>query len=155
MALEANLHLAGVDAGTQPDILLPSQYFEPRRNQTPEQRLMIAVFHDALDCLDKYRFATDSHDRRLFDEAKEWFLADETGWPYSFECICSFLGLDSTAVRQRLCVEPAPQISTCDPDPEALETLRRWQFDPRLNGASRRRARTLVWKSQANGWDEA
>jgi hypothetical protein len=37
---------------------------------------------------------------------------------------------------------------------EALATLRRWQFDPRLDSASRQRASTLVWTFQPNGWDE-
>jgi hypothetical protein len=101
--MEANLQLAGVPVGmTQPDIILPSQHFGPRRTQAPEQRLMIAVLHDALDCLEKYRFATGRHGRRLFHDAKQWFLADEPEWPYSFECICGVLDLDSNAVRQRL-----------------------------------------------------
>jgi len=110
MAIEANLQLAGVPSSlTQPDIILPSQHFGPRRKQAPEQRLMIAVLHDALDCVEKYRFASSSHGRRLFHEAKQWFLADEADWPYSFECICGVLGLDSNAVRQRLRVAPEPQ----------------------------------------------
>ena len=37
---------------------------------------------------------------------------------------------------------------------EALAILRRWQFDPRLDSASRQRASALVWKFQPNGWDE-
>ncbi len=37
---------------------------------------------------------------------------------------------------------------------EALATLKRWQLDPRLDSASRERARALVWKFQPNGWDE-
>lgn len=37
---------------------------------------------------------------------------------------------------------------------EALATLRRWQFDPRLDTASRQRASALIWKFQPNGWDE-
>ena len=37
---------------------------------------------------------------------------------------------------------------------EALTTLRRWQFDPRLDSASRQRASALIWKFQPNGWDE-
>lgn len=110
MAMEANLRLAGVPIGMmQLDIVLPSQHFGPRRKQAPEQRLMIAVLHDALDCLEKHRCATDTHGRRLFHEAKQWFLADETEWPYSFECICGVLDLDSNAVRQRLRVAPEPQ----------------------------------------------
>jgi hypothetical protein len=67
---------------------------------------MIAVLHDALDCVEKYRFATNSRGRRLFHEAKQWFLADEVEWPCSFECICGVLDLDSNAVRQRSRVVP-------------------------------------------------
>lgn len=37
---------------------------------------------------------------------------------------------------------------------EALTTLRRWQFDPRLDSASRQRANALAWRFQPNGWDE-
>lgn len=107
MAIEANPQLAGVPSSlTRLDIILPSQHFGPRRKQAPEQRLMMAVLHDALDCLEKYRFATGAHGRRLFHEAMQWFLADETEWPYSFECICGALDLDSNAVRQRLRVVP-------------------------------------------------
>ena len=108
--MEANLQPAGVLRSlAQLDIILPSQHFGPQRKQAPEQRLMIAVLHDALDCLEKYRFATGSHGRRLFHEAKQWFLADETEWPYSFECICGVLDLDSSAVRRRLRMAPEPR----------------------------------------------
>lgn len=107
--MDADAHLAAVSLRTRLDVVLPSQYFGPQRKQEPEQRLMIAVLHDALDCLEKHRFATRIHDRRLFDEAREWFLANETEWPYSFECICGVLDLDSNAVRRRLRVAPDPQ----------------------------------------------
>lgn len=110
MAMEANLQLAGVPIGMmQLDILLPSQLFGPRRKQAPEQRLMIAVLQDALDCVEKHRSATDTHGRRLFSDAQQWFLANETDWPYSFECICELLDLDANAVRQRLRVAPECQ----------------------------------------------
>jgi hypothetical protein len=110
--MEANLQPAGVPVGmTQPDIILPSQHFGPRCTQAPERRLTIAVLHEALDCLEKYRFATGRHGRRLFHEAKQWFLADEPEWPYSFECICGVLDLDADAVRQRLRVAPEQRTS--------------------------------------------
>ena len=119
--MEANLRLAGVPTGMmQLDIVLPSQHFGPRRKQAPEQRLMIAVLHDALDCVEKFRCATDSQGRRLFQEAKHWFLADEADWPYSFECICGVLDLDADAVRQRLRVAPESQ-----PLPVSPAALRR------------------------------
>jgi len=142
---------------TRPDFVLPSQYVEPRRKPAPEKWLMIAVLHDALDCLEKYRSATDSHDRRLFREAKQWFLAHQIGWPYSFERICGVLDLDSNVVRRRLGVAPQPQTSSraaCGPPPEPLAALRRLQFDPTLDTASQQKASALIWKFQANGWDE-
>jgi hypothetical protein len=92
-----------------PDIVLPSQHFGPQRKQAPEQRLMIAVLHDALECVTKYRFATNTRSRRLFREAKQWFLANNAEWPYSFEGICGVLDLDANAVRQRLRVALALQ----------------------------------------------
>ena len=37
---------------------------------------------------------------------------------------------------------------------EALATLRRWESNPRLDSATRLRARALVWRYEPNGWDE-
>ena len=42
---------------------------------------MIAVLHDALNCIAKYHCATNTHGRRLFREAQLWFVADDTDWP--------------------------------------------------------------------------
>jgi len=101
--MEPNRRRTGMSTGMQQlDIILPSQHFGPRRKPAPEQRLMIAVLHDALDCVERYRSATNVHGRRLFDDAKQWFLAREMDWPYSFECICGVLDLDANCVRQRL-----------------------------------------------------
>ncbi len=101
--MEANKRLAGRLIGVmQPDIVLPSQHFGPQYRQAPEQRLMIAVLQDALDCVQKHRFAKDAHHRQAFREAKRWFLAEETDWPYSFERICGTLDLDANAVRRCL-----------------------------------------------------
>jgi len=103
MAIEANLQLSGVPSSlTQADIILPAQHFGPRRKVAPEQRLMIAVLHDALDCLAKSRSAQDTRGQRLFRETMQWFLSPDADWPYAFECICGVLDLDPDAVRQRL-----------------------------------------------------
>jgi len=107
--MEATPDRAGVLVRTtQPGAVLPSQCFGAPRRQEPEQRLMIAVLHDALACFEKHRFATTSRARRLFDGARAWFLADEPEWLYSFEYICGVLDLDSIAVRERLRVVSAP-----------------------------------------------
>lgn len=88
------------------DVLLPSQYYGGRRKFTPEQRLMVAVLHDVLDCVEKYRLALEPEGRRHFEEAKQWLFATEPDWPYSFQCICNALELDSGAVLQSLRVDP-------------------------------------------------
>lgn len=91
-----------LDSMVELDALLPSQYLGRRSDRVPERRLMAAIVHDAFECIEKHRFATDRHRRRLFEEARAWFLARETDWPYSFECICDTLEIDSAAVRARL-----------------------------------------------------
>jgi len=109
MTLEANLQPSGVlSSFTQANIILPSQHFGPQRKVEPEKRLMIAVLHDALDCLAKSRSATDNRGKRLFRETTQWFLSPDADWPYAFECICEVLDLDSDAVRQRLRVASHP-----------------------------------------------
>jgi len=89
-------------SSTLRDLATSSAHIAPRRKQAPEERLMIAVLHDALDCLEKYRFDTGRAGRRLFQQARRWFLADEPEWPYSFACICEVLDLDPNDVRLRL-----------------------------------------------------
>ena len=106
-----------LDSLMQLDSLLPSQYFPPRHKRTPEHRLMIAVFYEALHCLERHRFDTNLEGRRLFREAQDWFLADERDWPYSFECICEVLDLDADAVRECLGVLLQQQ---AHPRPEAV-----------------------------------
>jgi len=87
---------------SQLDILLPSQHLATSRRGTPEQRLMIAVLHDALDCIMKYELTTEGGGQRIFQEAKSWLLASEKHWPYSFDCICEVLDLDSEAILKQV-----------------------------------------------------
>ena len=125
--MEGNLRLAGLPAGMMRlDIVLPSRRFGSRRKQTPEQRLMIAVLQDALDCIEKYRYATDTHGRRLFQEAKQWFLADETDWPYSFECICGALDLDADAVRRACASRQSANRYPCHPTEKPVSKRKTW-----------------------------
>ena len=91
--------------------ILPSQFMRKPGKQAPEEQLMIAILHDAIDCIEKYRFATDTRRQRLFQEAKAWLLADESAWPYSFESICAVIELDATAVRERLRLTAMQQTS--------------------------------------------
>jgi hypothetical protein len=111
MTMDVNFRLTGLPASLMRlHIVLPSQHFTPQRKQAPEQRLMIAVLRDAVDCIEKHRRAADRQCHRRFREEAKWFLSEDTAWPFSFECICDALGLDPSAVRHspRLAPERQP-----------------------------------------------
>ena len=103
-----------LDSAVEPDIVLPAQYFTRRRTRTPEHRLMIAMVQDAVRCIAKYRLAHEPRHRALFAEARLWLLASETSWPYSFECICEALDIDSDAVRESLDFTSDREEPACD-----------------------------------------
>jgi|SRR5215468_1999367 len=89
----------------EPEILLPSQFFDRfggRSILEGERRLMLAVLEDAVSCFQKYAGATRPRGRRLFQEAEEWFMAEESTWPFSFESICPVLGINAEYFRSSL-----------------------------------------------------
>lgn len=103
MAMDVDWYLSGLPVDLfEPRVILPAQHFHPPRKLAPEHRLMMAVLGDAVRCVERHRFPTEARHRRLFDEAKQWVLAEEAHWPYSFERICAVLDLDADAVRHRL-----------------------------------------------------
>jgi hypothetical protein len=89
----------------EPEILLPSQFFDRFRGHSileAERRLMVAVLEDAVSCFQKYAGATRPRGRRLFQEAEDWLLEEDSSWPFSFESICSVLGISPEYFRQQL-----------------------------------------------------
>jgi hypothetical protein len=105
--MDANRSLTGVPIDlVQPHVILSAPHFTPPKTLAPERRLMMAVLDDAVRCVETYRGPTDARGRRLFHEAKQWLLAAEPYWPYSFERICAVLDLDANAVRHRLQLAP-------------------------------------------------
>ena len=95
---------------SRPDRVLPWHDLGPTpRKRGPEELLMIAVLNDALECLEKHRFATDGTKRRIFRQARRWFLDGDTEWPYSFERICGALDLDTTRLRRRIAIRATAQ----------------------------------------------
>ena len=92
----------------EPDVVLPLQFFStlPRQalRKRGEVRLLVAVIADAVECFQKYAFATDARSRRLFKEADEWIMAegqrsDDDTPVLSFEYACDVLGLDPGYLR--------------------------------------------------------
>jgi hypothetical protein len=89
----------------QPDTVLPSQYYAALRRKTiqePERRLVIAILEDAVDCYVKHMFSSDRRSQQLFLDAEEWFADDDREWPFAFENVCEFLGLEPGYMRNGL-----------------------------------------------------
>jgi len=89
----------------EPEILLPSQFFDRFRGRSileGERRLMLAILEDSVMCFQKYAGATRPRGRRLFQEAEEWLLEEDSSWPFSFEAICDVFGIDPDYFRANL-----------------------------------------------------
>ena len=89
----------------QPDMLLPSQFFDRMRRRSEfagERRLLIAVLEDAVDVYRKQIGAKDAHGQQLFREAAEWIEATDRTWIFSFENVCDVLDLDAGYLRRGL-----------------------------------------------------
>jgi len=63
---------------------------------------MFAVLEDAIMCFYKYALARNGRSERLFREAQDWILEQNSDWLFSFENICSTLRPDPTYLRRGL-----------------------------------------------------
>ena len=98
----------------QPDSLLPAQFFTTLKQKSHacgERRLMVAILEDAVDCFQKYLWATDNRSRHLWTEAEKWFLSDDDSWPFSFVNICHGLDLHPEFLRRGLSEWKAQQFA--------------------------------------------
>jgi len=89
----------------QADSLAAHQYFNTLHRKDvlgPEEKLMLAVLEDGISCFQKYLFAQDKGERRLFREARDWILEEDQEEPFSFETICEVLGIGPHYLRRGL-----------------------------------------------------
>lgn len=85
------------------DIILPEQFAHlSAAANSPERRLMLAVFESSLHDYQQNKGMGSRRACRLFHETEEWFRSADTTWLFSFENICMVLGLDAQAVREAL-----------------------------------------------------
>ena len=86
----------------EPEILLPSQFYEHNKHRSVlegERRLMLAVLEDAVSCFQKHAGATRPRNKRLFQEAEEWFMDEDGSRVFSFEAICTVLDINPEYFR--------------------------------------------------------
>jgi hypothetical protein len=89
----------------QPDILLPSQYFDriqPKSESIPEERLLLALLMDALYCFQKYCFSSRKRHKALFIEAEAWIMNEDLSSPFSFSGACEYLEVEADYLRRKV-----------------------------------------------------
>jgi hypothetical protein len=67
-----------------------------------EERLMLAVLQDAVECFQENVLGQYPWETQLFEEAENWILAKNTDWLFSFENICETLQLNADYIRRGL-----------------------------------------------------
>jgi hypothetical protein len=72
-----------------------------RSSPEPEKRLMLAVLHDAVVCLE-HEIAKPSTGSDSYRDARNWILAREKGHLFCFESICEALDWNADQIRERL-----------------------------------------------------
>src|SRR5207247_9553298 len=73
-----------------------------------ERELMRAVLEDAIRCL-AGEIGPSRERGQLAADARQWIVASDARWPFSFDNICDAIGFDSGALRPRL-LRHAPDI---------------------------------------------
>jgi hypothetical protein len=86
----------------QPDTLMSDEYFANYRRRIPlepEKALLLAVLEDGVRTFQENIFAESGKKRALLDEAREWLFTHGVEHVFSFDSVCSSLGLDPVYIR--------------------------------------------------------
>ena len=67
-----------------------------------ERRLLLAILEDALLIVQRDPRLLAPGKRRLQRETRDWFVADDPYWPFSFLNVCDVLGFDAPKLRSVL-----------------------------------------------------
>jgi hypothetical protein len=84
-----------------PDLMLPSQFNIGSTQLEPEQRLVLAILQDALNCWRKEN-VRGVYAIRLQVEAHEWLFAVSDAGDFSFVNVCDVLGIHPGYFREKL-----------------------------------------------------
>ena len=89
----------------QPDTLMSDEYFANYRRRIPlepEKALLLAVLEDGVRTFQDNIFAETGKKRALLDEARVWLFTDDVEHVFSFNSVCSSLGLEPGYIRRGL-----------------------------------------------------
>ena len=96
---------ANATSSLQVDALAPQQYrqvMRGKRSREPELELMLAVLKDAIGCIQRRPSTRDKRTTRRYLEAHQWFMEEQSDWPFSFANICGAVGLSPQYLRAGL-----------------------------------------------------
>jgi len=110
--------------------------FEKQQKRTVrdgEERLRMAVLEDAIQCFQQYVLSTRPREKRLFQEAEDWFLDKESEYIFSFEFICETLGFHPDHIRRGLLVwkESKQKVDEVKPEAHRRTKLNRTRYLPK------------------------
>jgi hypothetical protein len=105
-----------------------------------EERLMLAVLESAVEDFQKYVLARHTSGKKLFQQAEEWFLDNDSGALFSFESICETLQLHPHYIRQGLLLWKEAKLKT--PSVEAYRQSRTKSRSTRIRHPSVRLSKT-------------
>jgi hypothetical protein len=100
--LSRHFRIAGSSFGPADPVVI-EQFFK-NGIRLREERLMLAVLQDAVECFQDYVLAQYVWEKKLFREAEDWIWERGTDWPFSFENICETLQLNPDYIRRGLLV---------------------------------------------------
>jgi hypothetical protein len=89
-----------------PDTVLPSQFYATSVKLSGEQRMLLAILTDAIDCLrgkQNWLVASrPSENRRIRAQlkAETWIRGADA--PFTFSRVCEVLGIDTDYLREHL-----------------------------------------------------
>lgn len=89
--------------GLVPDQMLPVQFrglCSQGESVSPERELMVAVIQEAVADVQRYRSARSREQQKLYRDAREWLISDDTTWPFSFASLCATIGLSPEGIRE-------------------------------------------------------
>ena len=66
------------------------------------RRLMWAILKDTLRCYQNHFDGMSVQSQRLFREASKWIYSNDLTWVFSFDSVCSVLGIDGDRLRSEL-----------------------------------------------------
>jgi len=107
------------------DLMVPAQFFRPKKSPRGERALMAAVLEDAMRVYRREAARHFARTPRVLLEVQRWFASRSKAAVFAFERICEELDIDAEYIRRQLALVPQPSIVRLAAEREAQRMLDR------------------------------